>query len=186
MHRLLLIFTVGVLALALPVNAQAQGQPNDPIVVLVTTQGDITIRLFKDVAPKAVENFVRLCQSGYYNGTVFHRVIKEFMIQGGDPTGTGRAGESIWKQPFEDEVSEFLNFNKPGLLAMANAGPNTNGSQFFITVKEAPWLHMKHTIFGEVIEGMEVVTAIENVETGEGDKPIVDQMILAAKVTKSK
>ena len=128
--------------------------PKNTIVVMETTQGNIEIALKPDVAPLATENFLKHAQDGYYNGLIFHRVIKGFMIQGGDPTGTGRGGKSIWDKPFKDEVSADVTFNKPGLLAMANSGPSTNGSQFFITTAATPWLNMKHTIFGEVIKGM--------------------------------
>ena len=114
--------------------------------------------------------------------SVFHRIIESFMIQGGDPTGTGRGGESIWGKPFEDECVRDVTFDRPGLLAMANAGPGTNGSQFFITTASTPWLHMKHTIFGEVVEGMDVVTKLETVEKGPGDRPLEDQKILSAKI----
>jgi len=148
------------------------------IVTLKTNQGDIEIKLFEDIAPKACKNFLALSRTGYYNGIIFHRVIENFMIQGGDPTGTGRGGESIFGSPFEDEVTSTVTFNKPGLLAMANAGPNTNGSQFFITTAATPWLNMKHTIFGEVISGMDVVRKIENCQKGPGNKPIQEQVIL--------
>ncbi|MBM3244300.1 MAG: peptidylprolyl isomerase [Candidatus Omnitrophica bacterium] len=150
------------------------------IVVLETTQGNIEIKLFPEAAPKACENFSKLVEKGYYNGIVFHRVIKKFMIQGGDPTGTGRGGESVWGAPFEDEVSNELTFDKAGLLAMANAGPNTNGSQFFITTAATPWLNMRHTIFGEVVSGYDVVQKIENTPTGSQDKPLSEQKIIQA------
>lgn len=133
-----------------------------------------------EVAPKACENFVKLIQKGYYDGIIFHRVIKNFMIQGGDPTGTGRGGESIWGAPFQDEVTADVQFNKPGIVAMANAGPNSNGSQFFITTAVTPWLNMRHTIFGEVISGYDVVQKIENTPMGQSDKPIAEQKILKA------
>ena len=126
---------------------------NKNIVTLHTNCGDIKIKLFPEVAPKACENFKKLASSGYYDGITFHRVIKDFMIQGGDPTGSGCGGQSVWGKPFEDECSPDVAFDRPGLLAMANAGPGTNGSQFFITTVPTPWLHMHHTIFGEVIEG---------------------------------
>src|SRR3989338_5940288 len=151
-------------------------------VILETNQGNIVIKLFADRAPKAVENFVGLVKKGYYNGIIFHRVIKGFMIQGGDPTGTGMGGESIWGRPFEDEVSKEAVFDRKGLVAMANAGPDTNGSQFFITTVPCPWLNMKHTIFGEVIEGYDVVERIENCKTGPGDSPITEQKIIKAYV----
>lgn len=149
-------------------------------VVLETNQGSITIKLFPEIAPKTVENFVGLVKKGYYSGIIFHRVIKGFMIQGGDPTGTGMGGESIWGRPFEDEVSANLKFDRRGLLAMANAGPNTNGSQFFITTAATPWLNMKHTIFGEVIEGYGVVEKIEGSPADSSDKPLSEQKIIRA------
>ena len=152
------------------------------VVVLETTQGNVEIKLFKDVAPKTVENFVGLVNKGYYNGLIFHRVIKNFMIQGGDPTGTGRGGESLWGKPFEDEVSAGVIFDRKGLLAMANAGPGTNGSQFFITTVPTPWLNMKHTIFGEVVSGYDAVAALEKTNVGPGDRPITEQKIIKAYV----
>lgn len=154
------------------------------IVVLETNQGKIEVELFSDVAPKACENFVGLAQKGYYNGIIFHRVIKGFMIQGGDPTGTGAGGESIWGEPFEDEVSSEVTFKEPGILAMANAGPSTNGSQFFITVAATPWLNMRHTIFGKVVSGYDVVQKIENIEVGASDRPLKEQKIIKAYIKK--
>lgn len=152
------------------------------IIVLETNQGNIEIKLMPDTAPKACENFIGLVGKGAYNGTLFHRVIKDFMIQAGKPAGTGGEGESIWGEPFEDEVKPDIVFDRPGLLAMANAGPNTNGSQFFITTKETPWLNMHHTIFGEVIAGYEVVQKIEATATGAGDRPLSEQKIIRAYV----
>lgn len=149
-------------------------------VVLETNQGLIEIKLMPDVAPKACENFIGLIQKGYYDGIIFHRVIKNFMIQGGDPTGTGTGGSSLWGAPFKDEVSSLVKFDKPGILAMANSGPNTNGSQFFITTVATPWLNMRHTIFGEVILGYDVVEKIKDTAVGAGDKPIVEQKIIKA------
>ena len=149
-------------------------------VVLETNQGVIEIRLMPDVAPKACENFKKLVEKGYYNGLIFHRVIKDFMIQGGDPTGTGRGGSSIWGKPFEDEFKRGVTFDRKGLLAMANSGPGTNGSQFFITTIPTPWLDMHHTIFGEVTSGYDVVAKIENTQVGPGDKPVTDQKIIKA------
>ena len=148
-----------------------------------TNQGDIKIKLYTDVAPKTCENFTTLAKKDYYNGVIFHRVIKEFMIQGGDPTGTGCGGESCWGKPFEDECDPNVSFDKVGLLAMANAGPGTNGSQFFITTTLTPWLHMHHTIFGEVVEGYDVVQKIENCQTGFMDKPIQKQEILSVEIS---
>ena len=152
--------------------------------ILETNQGAIEIKLMPDLAPKACENFSKLIEKGYYDGLIFHRVIKGFMIQGGDPTGTGSGGESIWGKPFEDEVSPIVKFDSPGMLAMANAGPNTNGSQFFITTAKTPWLNMRHTIFGEVIFGYDVVQKIESVETTSSDKPKLEQKIIRAYLKK--
>lgn len=152
------------------------------VIILETTRGNIEIRLWPEVAPKAVENFIGLVEKGYYDSTVFHRVIKGFMIQGGDPTATGRGGTSLWGKKFEDEVTPEVVFDRKGLLAMANAGPNSNGSQFFITVGATPWLNMKHTIFGEVIKGYDVVEKIENTPIGKMDRPAEDQKIIKASV----
>ncbi len=159
--------------------AQGSGD-SDMSVFLETTQGQIEIKLKPETAPRACENFTRLVEKGYYNGLIFHRVIKDFMIQGGDPTGTGTGGESVWGEPFEDEVTPEVKFDQPGLLAMANSGPNTNGSQFFITTVKTPWLNMRHTIFGEVISGYEVVQKIENTSVGPADKPLKEQKIIKA------
>lgn len=149
-------------------------------VVFETTQGNIVFALKPEVAPKACENFEGLVKKGYYDGITFHRVIKNFMIQGGDPTGTGRGGQSIYGSPFEDEFKANVMFNKAGILAMANAGRNTNGSQFFITTVPTPHLNGRHTIFGEVIEGMDVVKKLENVPTDGRDMPTQSQKILKA------
>lgn len=178
---------------------------NQPMAVMKTNHGDLKIMLFPEVAPKAVENFVTHAKNGYYDGLIFHRVIKDFMIQGGDPQGMGFGGESIWGEPFADEFSlEALNFK--GALSMANSGPNTNGSQFFIVqagsvddrligqmedagypaeaiekykeVGGTPWLDFRHTVFGQVVEGMDVVDEIAAVKVGRNDKPIEDVVIL--------
>ncbi len=149
-------------------------------VVLETNRGNIEIKLFSDIAPKAVENFTGLVKKGFYDGLIFHRVIKDFMVQGGDPSGTGSGGASIWGGPFEDEVTPSVTFDRRGLLAMANAGPNTNGSQFFIATVPTPWLNMRHTIFGEVTSGYEAVAAIEQSEVGPGDRPVEEQKIIKA------
>jgi cyclophilin family peptidyl-prolyl cis-trans isomerase len=138
-----------------------------------TNQGAIEIELFDEDAPKTVENFKKLANDGFYNGVIFHRVIPDFMIQGGDPTGTGTGGPGY---TFEDEFNDRKAVR--GALAMANAGPNTNGSQFFIVTAEAtPWLDGKHTVFGQVTSGMEVVDTIEQTETGPGDKPRAEMRI---------
>jgi peptidyl-prolyl cis-trans isomerase A (cyclophilin A) len=156
---------------------------------LRTSQGQIVLRLLPDHAPKTVRNFVELAEGGrqwtdpqtgrvttdkLYDGTVFHRVIPDFMIQGGDPLGSGRGGPGY---KFADEIHPDLAFDRPYLLAMANAGPGTNGSQFFITVVPTPWLNGKHTIFGQVIEGQDVVDAISRVKTGGQDRPAEDVTI---------
>ena len=120
------------------------------IMIMETTQGTIELEMMPEVAPKACENFEKLAEKGYYNGIIFHRIIKQFMIQGGDPTGTGMGGESIWGKNFEDEFADNIVFDKAGYLAMANAGRNTNGSQFFITTVPTPWLNGHHTIFGQL------------------------------------
>lgn len=148
-----------------------QGTPH---AVIETSRGTITCRLFPDKAPKACENFTLLAGRGYYNGVIFHRVIPGFMIQGGDPTGTGRGGASAWGAAFEDEFDPAVSHDRPGVLSMANAGPGTNGSQFFITLAPTPWLDNRHTIFGEVVEGMETVRTIGAVETRPGDRPVTD------------
>ncbi len=133
-----------------------------------TSHGAIVIELFDEDAPKTVENFRKLAADGFYDGVIFHRVIPDFMIQGGDPDGTGRGGPGY---TFEDEINQHKILR--GTFAMANAGPNTNGSQFFlVTADAAPWLDGKHTAFGRVIDGMEAVDAIESVETGAGDRPV--------------
>lgn len=168
-----------------------------------TNYGEMQFQLFPEIAPKAVENFVGLSKKGYYDGVIFHRVIKDFMIQGGDPTGTGMGGNSIWEKPFEDEFSNQA-FNLRGALSMANAGPGTNGSQFFIVQNEnldpmmikemkaasypdeiiekyreggTPWLDHRHTVFGHLISGWDVLDKIANVKTLPGDKPEKDVVI---------
>jgi len=154
-----------------------------PKVMLETTQGNLTLELYEDIAPLAVENFTTHVKNGYYNGLVFHRIIKNFMVQGGDPTGTGAGGESIWKKPFKDEFKSGVVFDKPGILAMANAGPRTNGSQFFITTAPTPWLNGYHTIFGRVVSGMDTLSKLNNVQTNGqrgGDRPIQTQKIIKA------
>ena len=156
---------------------------------LETSQGRVVLRLFPDHAPKTVRNFVELAEGGkqwrhpatgqtsnnkLYDGTIFHRVIPNFMIQGGDPLGTGTGGPGY---EFADEIHPDLQFARPYLLAMANAGPGTNGSQFFITTVPTPWLNGKHTIFGEVVEGADVVDKISHVKTGSQDRPVEDVVI---------
>ncbi|KAF3898707.1 Peptidyl-prolyl cis-trans isomerase cyp15 [Trichophyton interdigitale] len=149
--------------------------------ILHTTLGDIHLRLFPSVAPKTVENFVTHSRNGYYNNTIFHRVIRKFMIQAGDPLGDGTGGESIWGGEFEDEFSS-LKHDKPYTLSMANAGPNTNASQFFITTEKAPWLDGNHTIFGRAVKGMDVIHKIENVKTHK-EKPEEDVKIVSISIS---
>lgn len=156
----------------------------NPHVMLETTQGNIELELYPDVAPLAVENFTTHVKEGYYNGIAFHRIIHNFMIQGGDPTESGRGGESIWKKPFKDEFKDKT-FDKAGILAMANAGPSTNGSQFFITTAATPWLNGYHTIFGKVAnaKSMQTLSKLNNVATlgsSAGNRPLERQEILKA------
>ena len=155
------------------------------VAVIKTNMGTIEIELFANETPKTVENFTGLASKGYYNGVIFHRVIENFMIQGGDPTGTGRGGESLWGGKFADEIVPSLKHDIPGILSMANAGPNTNGSQFFITLVATPWLDGKHTVFGKVILGMDVVSAIGKVQTSKpGDKPLKDVVMESVTIEK--
>ncbi len=176
-----------------PKTAEAPAKASLPkLAVITTSMGDITVKLFPESAPKTVENFAALASGkknykrgdgsapdkALYNGTIFHRVIPNFMIQGGDPQGNGTGGPGY---QFEDETKPSDSFGKPGMLAMANSGPNTNGSQFFITVKPTPWLNGKHTIFGEVTRGMEVVEKIVAAPRGENDMP--EKAISIKKIT---
>jgi len=147
---------------------------------LSTDKGDIVLELFADKTPRTVNNFVFLAREGFYDGTIFHRVISDFMVQGGDPTGTGTGGPGY---RFADEFHSSLKHDKPGIFSMANAGPGTNGSQFFITVAPTPWLNKHHTIFGEVIEGYNVVEKISLLETNPGNnrplKPVIlDNLVI--------
>lgn len=137
------------------------------VATVETNMGTFELELFADKAPRTVENFAGLAKKGYYDGVIFHRIINGFVIQGGDPTGTGRGGESLWGGKFEDEFDPTLRHTGPGLLSMANSGPNTNGSQFFITLAPTPWLDNKHSIFGQVITGMDVIDKIANVQVDQ-------------------
>jgi peptidylprolyl isomerase len=170
------------LLLLLNINLLAKENPH---VILETNQGKIELELFPDVAPLAVENFLTHVKNGYYNGIAFHRIIHNFMIQGGDPTETGRGGESIWHKEFKDEFKPNLVFDKAGILAMANHGPNTNGSQFFITTAPAPWLNGGYTIFGKVADKASMATLMklnDVATTGRrgGDRPLERQEIIKA------
>uniref|UniRef100_A0A8C3G3W9 RING-type E3 ubiquitin-protein ligase PPIL2 n=1 Tax=Cyclopterus lumpus TaxID=8103 RepID=A0A8C3G3W9_CYCLU len=152
-------------------------------VRLLTNKGDLNVELHCDKVPKAGENFIRLCKKGYYDGTVFHRSIRNFMIQGGDPTGTGTGGESFWGKPFKDEFKPNLSHTGRGVLSMANSGPNTNKSQFFITFRSCIYLDRKHTVFGRIVGGFEALTAMENVESDpKSDKPKSEIKIITATV----
>ena len=146
--------------------------------IIHTTMGDIHIRLFPEYAPKAVENFTAHAQNGYYNGCIFHRVIKGFMIQTGDPLGDGTGGASIWGHEFEDEFNRNLRHDRPFTVSMANCGPNTNGSQFFITTTPQAHLDNKHTIFGRVTLGTDTVLSISRVNTNRLDRPLSDVKIV--------
>jgi len=177
------IFLLLICSMFITLNVYGEdGAMKDVYVVLETTQGVVEIKLFPEIAPKTCENFIGLVEKGYYDGLIFHRIIKEFMIQGGDPTGTGHGGTSIWGKPFEDEFNKDVGFDKPGMLAMANSGPNTNGSQFFITTIPTSWLNQKHTIFGEVVKGYANIQKIENQPTGSGDRPLTEQKIIKATI----
>lgn len=154
-------------------------------LVMHTSMGDIYMKLYPEECPKTVENFTTHCRNGYYDNLIFHRVIKGFMIQTGDPLGDGTGGQSIWGREFEDEFHKSLRHDRPFTLSMANAGPNTNGSQFFITTVATPWLDNKHTVFGRVSKGMDVVQLIEKVKTDKNDHPYQDVKILNVTVPKS-
>jgi peptidyl-prolyl cis-trans isomerase A (cyclophilin A) len=147
------------------------GTAQHPQAVIDTSMGRIVIELYKHEAPRTVEHFIALARKGFYDGLIFHRVIPGFMIQGGDPTGTGRGGPGYM---FDDEISTTLRHDGPGIVSMANAGPNTNGSQFFITLAATPWLNGKHTIFGRVLEGQVIIERIAAVERDAQDRPLTD------------
>jgi peptidyl-prolyl cis-trans isomerase-like 1 len=149
-------------------------------------QGLITLELYTNHAPKTCTNFTTLVQRGYYNDTPFHRIIPSFMIQGGDPTGTGRGGESSWGGTFADEIHPGLRHTGAGVLSMANAGKDTNGSQFFVTLAPTPWLDGKHAVFGRVKNGMKVIRRMGLVRTGPDDKPVEEVGIVKAWVLEKK
>ncbi len=177
--KILLIFLMFFASIAYAnLDTNKSESSSNPIVILETNQGDIELELYPEIAPKTVKNFIELSKKGYYDGTIFHRVIKRFMIQGGDPTGTGRGGESIYGDVFENEHKPNVVFDKPGILAMANRGKNTNGSQFFITTVVTPHLNGGYTIFGKVINGFDVVKKIENIKVDKRDRPIKEQKII--------
>lgn len=145
--------------------------------VVETNKGTIELELFATQTPRTVENFVKLALNGYYSGITFHRVMRDFMIQSGDPEGTGEGGHSIFGELFADEIVPNIHFDDPGMLAMANKGPNSNGSQFFITTVPTPWLDRRHTIFGKVISGMDVVMDISKAKVDKNEKPVENIII---------
>ncbi|XP_043282893.1 RING-type E3 ubiquitin-protein ligase PPIL2 [Venturia canescens] len=151
-------------------------------VRILTNFGALNVELHCDIVPKTCENFLKHCQSGYYDGTKFHRSIRNFMIQGGDPTNTGNGGTSIWKKPFEDEFKPNLIHQGRGILSMANSGPNTNGSQFFVTFRSCRHLDRKHTVFGKIVGGLETLNAMEKIEVDNKDRPIEDIILQRAQV----
>ncbi|EEU46858.1 uncharacterized protein NECHADRAFT_35779 [Fusarium vanettenii 77-13-4] len=151
-------------------------------ILMETTMGSFTLELYTSHAPKTCNNFATLVRRGYYDGTVFHRVIPNFMVQGGDPTGTGRGGTSIYGDKFADEIDPSLKHTGAGILSMANAGPDTNGSQFFVTLAPTPWLDGKHTIFGRVKSGMGTVRRMGMVTTGPEDRPVDDLKVVKARI----
>ncbi|EGI61931.1 PREDICTED: peptidyl-prolyl cis-trans isomerase-like 1 [Acromyrmex echinatior] len=153
-----------------------------PFVVFETTMGEVTFELYWKHAPITCRNFAELTRRGYYNGTKFHRVIRDFMIQGGDPTGTGKGGMSIYGECFDDEIHDDLKHTGAGILSMANSGPDTNGSQFFVTLAPTQWLDGKHSIFGRVHSGMTIVKRIGLVETDKNDRPVDDVKIVKGSV----
>jgi len=156
--------------------ADAAKSTSDPnrVAVFDTNKGQFTVELFEDKAPQTTKNFITLVEKGFYNNLIFHRVIAGFMIQGGDPEGTGMGGPGY---TIKDEFHPDLKHDAPGILSMANAGPNTGGSQFFITLDKTPWLDGKHAVFGKVIKNLDVVQAIGKVKTGPNDKPVEDVVI---------
>ncbi len=160
----------GILGVSMMASA-AKAETKRPKATIETTKGTIVVELYSDKAPKTVANFVKLAKQGFYNGIIFHRVIPGFMVQTGDPTGTGTGGPGY---TFEDEFAPDLRHDVPGILSMANRGPNTNGSQFFITLAATPWLDGKHAIFGHVIEGQRVVEDIVASERNAQDRPLKD------------
>jgi cyclophilin family peptidyl-prolyl cis-trans isomerase len=176
------VFTLFAMMFFLSATATVEWAASRPTAVFETSMGTFKVELFSDLAPKTAQNFIDLAEKGFYNGVIFHRVIDGFMIQGGDPTGTGSGGPGY---AIPDEFGPGLKHDKPGILSMANAGPNTGGSQFFVTLVPTPWLDGKHAIFGAVVEGMDVVEAIGKTKTGPGDRPAVDVVMKSVVVKES-
>ncbi|KAI2719668.1 hypothetical protein CBS147318_2974 [Penicillium roqueforti] len=154
-------------------------------VAFDTSMGSFSVELYNTHAPNTCKNFATLAERGYYNNVIFHRIIPDFMVQTGDPTGTGRGGSSIYGEKFEDEIRGELKHTGAGILSMANSGPNTNGSQFFITLAPTPWLDGNHTIFGRVKNGMRVIQRMGLVKTGAEDKPVDELKIIRARVVEA-
>lgn len=160
----------------------ASAEGGAPEVTLETSMGSFTVELYYKHAPRTCRNFIELSRRGYYDNVKFHRIIKDFIVQGGDPTGTGRGGESIYGPKFEDEIRQELKHTGAGILSMANSGPNTNSSQFFITLAPCPSLDGKHAIFGRISQGMEIIKRLGSVQTDNNDRPIHDVKILRTSV----
>lgn len=179
-----LLYAAAAVCLPLLLPRAAEGEtPRRPVAVFNTNMGQFQAELYTDLAPVTAGNFIDLARRGFYDGVIFHRVIDRFMIQGGDPTGTGTGGPGY---KIKDEFGPGLAHDAPGVLSMANAGPNTGGSQFFITLVPTPWLDGKHAIFGRIVEGMDVVEAIGHVETAQGDRPVKDVVMQSVVVEEPK
>ena len=179
MLKFISILSLGIAILPFMISPSSADEENEtetkrPVAKFETSMGDFRIELYSDLAPNTVKNFVDLAKKNFYDGVIFHRVIDKFMIQGGDPKGNGTGGPGY---TIPDEFGDGLKHDAPGILSMANAGPNTGGSQFFITLVPTPWLDGRHAIFGHVIEGMNVVEAIGHTKTGRNDRPVEDVVI---------
>ncbi|MFH0990984.1 MAG: peptidylprolyl isomerase [bacterium] len=182
----ILIGIIGIALVGAVILFMIKSKEQPVIAQIETSKGVIEVELFQKETPKTVNNFVGLAEKGYYDGVKFHRVIANFMIQGGDPTGTGMGGQSIYGAGFEDEIVPSLKHTGPGILSMANTGmPKSNGSQFFITLAATPWLDGKHTVFGKVVKGMEVVQAMGNAKTDRSDQPVEDIVMVKVKIIKN-
>jgi cyclophilin family peptidyl-prolyl cis-trans isomerase len=180
----ILLICLGLLLIGLVIanlTGDKMNKEKNPIAVIETNHGTMKIELFQDKAPITVNNFIKLTEDGFYDGLIFHRVIKDFMIQAGCPNGIGNGGPGY---TIEDEFHPELKHDKSGILSMANAGPNTGGSQFFITLVETPWLDNKHSVFGQIIEGHDVLQEIGSVQTGANDRPVEEVKIVSIKIEK--
>jgi len=183
MRKPLMIAGIMLLCFGIAFGAETARKGGKSVVILETSLGVIKVELYPDKAPVSVQNFLAYVKEGHYDGLIFHRVIAGFMIQGGDPQGDGRGGPGY---TFTDEFDPTLRFDRAGLLAMANRGANTNGSQFFVTLAATEWLNNKHTIFGEVVEGMEIITRIGSVRTGPGDRPVAPVVLKTVTIQRVK